>query len=487
MHRRVLVLLLLIAGFTAARAQDWPLATPESQGMDSAALAALVDYGGKVSMDSLVVVRNGRLVAEAYYAPYRAPMKHRVNSATKAVIGMLTGIAIARGEMPPPSASLAELFPRAANATDPRWKEITLQHLLDMTSGIAWTEPLSDAIPLTAVEMERSRNWEDFILARAIAQSPGASFDYNSGNPHLLSIALARRTGMPTEAYARKVLFEPLGITDLRWRKDPQGVAIGGYGLYLQTRDMARLGQLYLQHGAWNGRQVVPRAWTDRAFAAGVDMRIPGLRYADFWWSVPQRGATMMVGFNRQVVLVLPDLQVVAAMTGRANYPLEDMIAHVRRAARSAEALPEDPLAQAALREKIRLAAVAPPPGIAGDTKASALRAAYRLDDNPMGVREIGFDFTVAPPMYRMLMRSRDLVAPVGLAGEFAEGDDGGTPIFTRAAWQDARTLHVEQRWPEEGTSVRYVLKFDGDDLEIARTNERGVRSVVKARRAAAE
>jgi CubicO group peptidase (beta-lactamase class C family) len=483
MKRVATILISVILCFASAHAQEWTDATPESQGMDSATLAVLVEYGRNVNMDSLVVARNGHVVAEAYYGPYRASMKHRINSATKAVMGTLTGIAIARGEMPGAATAVSELIPKAGLSSDARWKAMTVQHLLDMTSGIAWTEPLSDATRRTLPEMARSRNWEEFILSQPMARAPGTAFDYNSGNPHLLSIALMRRTGMPADEYGRKYLFEPLGIADYRWLKDPQGAATGGFGLYLRTRDMARIGQLYLQRGEWKGRQIVPREWVDRVFAPKTDMDIPGFRYADFWWSIPARGVYMMVGFNRQVVMVLPDLNLVAAMTGRTNYPFEDIISHLRRAAMSATALAENQEAQASLRLQVEAAA----DGGAMPTTAAlnpvVTQGRYQLEDNALGVKEIGFDFTVSPPIYRTQTRSRTVTAPIGVNDRFAEAQDAGTPLFTRSVWQDESTLLVEQRWPEEAASVRYVMKFSGEDLEITRIDDRGMKSVVKARR----
>jgi CubicO group peptidase (beta-lactamase class C family) len=484
---RAAVLAVLLFMCALARAQVWPESTPESQGMDSAALAALVEYGGNAKMDSLVVARNGRIVAEAYYAPFRADMKHRINSATKAVVGMLTGIAIARGDLPATDAPLSQVLARAAEARDARWKAITLQDLLEMRSGIDWNEPLADPIPRSMVDMERSRNWEDFILGRGMAREPGTAFDYNSGNPHLLSIALTRRTGMSAEDYARGNLFGPLGMDDLRWRKDPQGASIGGWGLYLRTRDMAKLGQLYLQHGEWNGRAVVPSAWTARAFNPTVEMSFPGLRYADFWWSLPQRGAFMMVGFNRQWILVMPQLHLVAAMTGRGHYPFEDVIAHLQRAVRSEQALADNPQARAVLRERIEAAAtdtgMAPMGAPVEAVNPQPAQAAYRFDDNPLGVRELHLDFGARTPSYRMRLRSRDITAPLGADGRFAEARDGETPLFTRSRWDDAQTLRVEQRWPEEAAGVGYVLRFRGDELEITRTNDLGRTTVVRARR----
>jgi CubicO group peptidase (beta-lactamase class C family) len=483
--RVAVVAFLFVIGIARAHAQEWPTATPESQGMDSAALAALVEYGGNASMDSLVVVRNGRIVTEAYWGPYRAAMKHRVNSTTKAVIGSLVGIAIARGDMPPVTTPVAELLPRAAASGDPRWKDVTVQHLLDMTSGMAWEEPLTTAPPRSMIEMERSADWETFILQRPMARTPGAVFDYNSGNSHLLSLALARRTGITAEAYARKHLFEPLGIADVRWRRDPQGTSIGGYGLYLHTRDMARLGQLYLQGGEWNGRQVVPREWVARVFQPQVEMGFGGLRYGDAWWSLPARGVYMMVGYNRQVVMVMPELNLVAAMTGRSHYPFENVIAHLQRAARSATPLAENPEAAAQLRGRVEAAVAAPAMPAGEEVPPAYAQSRYQVEDNPLGVREIAFDFHAQPPAYRMALRNRSLAAALGTGGRFAETDDAGTPLFTRTAWKDASTLLVEQRWPEEAATVRYELRFSGDDLQIIRTGDVSGRSVVKARRVA--
>lgn len=489
MIRLVTTLILFAAVLGAhwrAMAQPTPVATPESQGMDAAVLANLIDYGANVQMDSLVVMRNGQIVAEAYYAPFRAEMKHRINSATKAVVGALVGIAAARGDLPAPGTPAASLFLELAGAADPRWREVTLQHLLDMTSGLAWDEPLRDAVPRTMLEMARSRQWVEFILAQPFAQAPGAGFNYNSGNAHLLSAAITRRTGQSAEAYAAQHLFGPLGITDHRWLRDPQGVSTGGWGLYLRTRDMARLGQLYLQQGEWQGRQIIPREWVARVFAPKVEMGFPGWQYADMWWAHPRLGAFMMVGFNRQVIVVLPQQQIVAAMTGRGMHPLENIAEQLQRAVRSATALPDNPQAQAALRERIAaMAEPKPRPGRAG-VQPEVRKGTYALDDNPLGVRQLAFDFTASPPTYLMRLRSRDIAAPLGVDGLAAEGTDEGAPLFTRSRWDDARTLHVQQVWPEEGASVAYVLKFEGDAVEIARTNDFGVRTVVKGRRIAA-
>jgi CubicO group peptidase (beta-lactamase class C family) len=465
------------------RAQTLEPATPESQGMDSAALARLVEYGANVKMDSVVVVRNGRVVAEAYYAPFRKEMVHRINSATKAVVGTLAGIAIARGDLPGTDATVQELFPEAGAAADGRWNTVKLQHLLDMTAGVEWNEPLEDTnLFPTLREMERSGDWVKFVLDRKVVHTPGLIFNYNSGLPHLVAAAISRRAAMSAEAYAAMHLFEPLGIHNYRWRKDPQGTAIGGWGLYLHTRDMARFGVLYLQGGQWNGKQVIPRAWVERVFSPKVDMEFPGHRYADFWWSIPRQNAYFAAGFHRQLIMVLPQLGVVAAVTGRSHYPINDLIAHLERATRSATPMPDDAAAQAQLQAKIAAVATAQAAPAGRSVQAVLKGGAWQLDDNRVGIRELTLDFTPPRPTYKVKLRSREFAGEIGLNGRFGLGEDAGTPVFTRASWKDPTTLEMEQHWPEEAGQMFYTLRFDGDAVELTHTNQFGVRGTVRGR-----
>lgn len=490
--RRCLLVLALLLPFAAVAQSDWPTSTPEAQGMDSRALAALVECGGNAQMDSLVVVRNGKLVAEAYYAPFQRGMKHRINSATKGVVALLAGIANGQGLLQPGDPVLG-LFPdRTATNADARKQAMTLQHLLDMTSGIDWIEPLSDRIPESMIAMERSADWVQFILDRPMAQAPGGGFNYNSGNSHLVSAVLARKTGIGTEQFAARQLFAPLGITDYRWPKDPQGVSIGGFGISLLTPDMARIGQLVLQRGEWNGRQLVPRAWVERIFAARVPMfATGGWRYGDFWWTLPARKAYLAVGYNRQLIVVMPELGVVAAMTGRTHYPIEDVISHLERAAKSAPALPEDAQAQALLQERVRLAAterVSPSaiaePALARDVSGKA----WRLEPNGLGLVALTLQLG-AEPSYELVSyvargssETRKLTGPIGM-GRFS-GPGAELPlVVTKGEWTGADTLSLVQRWPEEGWTVSYLLRFEGKRVEITQVDRFGRRQTLAGTR----
>jgi CubicO group peptidase (beta-lactamase class C family) len=214
-HRRLAALWIALSTFilvdsiccAAAYAQgnaiwptkEWQTSTPEAQGMDSAALAGLIEFGTSRSFDSLLIVRHGRIVLDAYYAPYSADMPHAINSATKAVIGTLTAIAHKNGLLGSLGHRAIDFFgDRGLAEVDDRKNAITIQNLLDMTSGIDWSEPLNGR-PDSVIEMRRSPDWIKFILDRPMSDAPGTIFNYNSGNSHLLSAILTKLTGMDAE------------------------------------------------------------------------------------------------------------------------------------------------------------------------------------------------------------------------------------------------------------------------------------------------
>src|SRR5690349_21406498 len=164
--------------------------------------------------------------------------------------------------------------------------------------------------------MEASTDWVKFVLDRPLVREPGASFEYNSGNTHLLSAILTKVTGRNARDYAREKLFGPLGIEDFLWRGDPQGNSGGGAGLYLKTRDMAKLGEFWLHEAVIGGRRLVPAGWLDAARNATLATDLsPSWKYANCFWSVPSAGAYTTLGYHRQIIMMIPELDMVAVMT----------------------------------------------------------------------------------------------------------------------------------------------------------------------------
>lgn len=182
----------------------------------------MVDWGTTHNFDSLLVQRHGKIVAGAYYVSYAAVSygargPHQVYSVTKAIIGTLTAIARKEGLLDSPSHRVLDFLDhRNIGNVDQRKEAITVQNLLDMTSGIEWTEPL-DGTPDSATKMGNSLDWVKFVLDRPMSSPPGDIFNYNSGNPHLLSAILTKLTGMSALEYAKAKLFGPLGISDVFW------------------------------------------------------------------------------------------------------------------------------------------------------------------------------------------------------------------------------------------------------------------------------
>lgn len=479
-------------------ADDWAESTPEAQGMDSAALAKLIDFGAAQGMDSLLVTRHGTLVAEAFYAPYREGLKHAVNSTTKGVVATLIGMAIDDGLIASRDAPVLDFFAdRKIANVDATKKAMTLGHLLDMTSGLNWIEPLSDAVPETMLQLGRARDWQGFVLDRPMAQAPGAGFNYNSGNTHLLSAIVAQKTGGSTLAYAQKRLFGPLGITDVRWRKDPQGLEVGGWGLYLHPRDMARIGYLYLRKGLWNGRQLLPAAWVEQVFNPTVDMGFggngPAYRYANGWWSIPSKRAYFTAGFNRQLIVVLPDIDVVVAVTGRRNYPLPPVIDQITAAVRSREPLPADAAAQDQLAARIREAGLEKPSALPASTPelaATVSRKAWVLERNGLGIRRLVLDLTPANPRYEVTfggsspsLPGEPVAGPLGLDGLYRTAAQGPNAVVAvKGHWLDAQTFQLISRSVADGEVTVVTLRFEGGGktVNVGLENNWGFRGQAK-------
>jgi CubicO group peptidase (beta-lactamase class C family) len=232
--------------------KSWAVSTPEEQGVDSAGLARLIETVGTRKQDSLMIVRHGKIVTEAYYAPFAGGVSHDLRSVTKSVTGTLTAIALRDGFFDSVDHPVMDYFSdRQVSNIDDNKKAMTIQSLLDMTSGIKWQEKAyTPDEPL--LRMYASPDPTAFVLNQPMSGAPGSKFYYNSGNPYLLSALITKKTERSALDFAKKELFEPLGITSAKWGGvDAQGVTDGEAGLSLSPHDMARVGYLYLHNGMW--------------------------------------------------------------------------------------------------------------------------------------------------------------------------------------------------------------------------------------------
>jgi len=339
----------------------WPAegSTPEQQGMDSALLARMFDYieQQQVNVHGVLVVRNGYTVVEAYYSHYGPNTRHGTASVGKSFTGALVGLAIQEGYIEGVDQKVADFFPDHADfQNDPLKQEMTVEHLLTMTSGLDWPESsASYSSGLNIMnQMMRSRDWVEFVLDRPMVAAPGTVFNYSSGVSHLLSAIVQEASGMDTFSFAREYLFDPLGISRVSWMLDSHGLAFGAGGLRLTPRALGKFGQLYLQDGAWGGEQVISAEWVEASIAPQVNAHGAASYYGYQWW-VRGSGTFAAHGYRGKRIFVVPDLEMVVVFTAdlAGNAPSVILSNYIIPAAWSPDPLPENPDGVALLQERI--------------------------------------------------------------------------------------------------------------------------------------
>jgi CubicO group peptidase (beta-lactamase class C family) len=331
--RTVSVLALVaVAAPGSARGQDWELAAPSTSGVDTARLERLareIRSGTFGQITSVVIARAGRLAFEAYFDDQPRALRN-TRSVTKTITGMLVGIAVDRGALTGVDAHVLDFFPTLAPFAnpDPRKSAITIEDLLTMSSLLE----CDDNNPFSRGNEERMylvEDWIRFTLDLPIrgfppwvpkpAEAPyGRSWSYCTGGVTTLGGVLARATGTRVEAFARQVLFEPVGIDSVAWQHTPLGQAQTGGGLALRSRDLLKLGQLYLQGGTWAGRRIVSENWVRASVSphAAVD---DDTEYGYLWWlgrfGEPATAGYYMTGTGGNRVVVLPERDAVVVLT----------------------------------------------------------------------------------------------------------------------------------------------------------------------------
>ncbi len=307
---------------TAVRTDYWPTrawrtSTPEAQGMDGARLKAALDSARKQNLQfhGVLVIRHGYVVLEKYYPPFDRTTAHSLYSCTKSFVSALMGIAVGRRYILGVLQPVIRFFPdRKFAGVSTSKRSITLLDLLTMSSGLDWSEgdDTYDRMYLY------SRDWVKFILDAPMTARPGQVFNYSSGSSHLLAAVIQEASGMNTYDFARKVLFQPLGIPDPDWERDPAGIPIGGWGMSLSPRDMAKLGYLYLHEGKWEGRQILPASWVRDSTRPHITAD-DGWEYGYQWWIDPSLTFFAAIGSYGQRIFVVPGLDLVVVFTARID------------------------------------------------------------------------------------------------------------------------------------------------------------------------
>ena len=430
--------------------EGWPTSPPEEQGFDSAEIASVVEKidAQDLPVDSLQVVRNGVLILDAYFYPYLGDRPHDFASVTKSVTSTLVGIAMDQGLLTLDQ-NMVATFPDLVSVPPMDAKaDIELRHLLTMTSGLDCGRTPGEP---ELNEMLRSDHFVKYALGLPMAVPPDTEFAYCSPGSHVMSAMISQATDSSALDFARVNLFGPLGIEEALWPTDPQGVTRGWGDLQLHPRDMARIGQLFLSGGTWNGARIVSDEWVEVATESYVVADVDGTGYGYQWW-VPAgafEGVYEARGRGGQGIIVWPDKDVVAVFTGR-GVDVRDVALALAAALKSDSPLPPNPYAYARLNTAI-LSAIEPPmakplPPLPPKA-AEASGKVYRLDANQFDVKCISFRFdSPSEVWFDLTLGSGAFELPVGMDGvpRFSETGPTGIPVGVLGEWTEPTVFSMQ-------------------------------------------
>ena len=335
--------------FDAVYEQAFVRATPESQGISSDLFAALLrelDASKDTEMHHFMALRHGKVICECNFAPYPKGMWHITHSMCKSITGMAIGILIEEEKLKLDE-NIYDIFPDHINAFSKIFRPvITVENLLTMTSGVTFNES----------GIVSGNDWLGSFLNASVNGKPGTEFQYNSLNTYVLSAIVTKRTGETLTEYLTPRLFGPLGITKYYWETCPKGITKGGWGLFLCAEDMAKLGQLYLQRGKWNGQQLVSEYWIEISTARHLKTQNDTYGYGYQLWMEQRPGSFEYNGMLGQNVIIYPDMDMVLVTNAGNKEMFQDciMLNIIRKYFpvnyHPADVLPENPLSYSLLK-----------------------------------------------------------------------------------------------------------------------------------------
>ena len=335
--------------FDAVYEQAFVRATPESQGISSDLFAALLrelDASKDTEMHHFMALRHGKVICECNFAPYPKGMWHITHSMCKSITGMAIGMLIEEEKLKLDE-NIYDIFPDHINAFSKIFRPvITVENLLTMTSGVTFNES----------GIVSGNDWLGSFLNASVNGKPGTEFQYNSLNTYVLSAIVTKRTGETLTEYLTPRLFAPLGITKYYWETCPKGITKGGWGLFLCAEDMAKLGQLYLQRGKWNGQQLVSEYWIEISTARHLKTQNDTYGYGYQLWMEQRPGSFEYNGMLGQNVIIYPDMDMVLVTNAGNKEMFQDciMLNIIRKYFpvnyHPADVLPENPLSYSLLK-----------------------------------------------------------------------------------------------------------------------------------------
>jgi CubicO group peptidase (beta-lactamase class C family) len=468
---------LLLSNAVPAAETALPRATPESVGIASAGIHALLDeaeakaYG----LHGIMILRHGKVVAEGWWVPYAAGEPHMLFSLSKSFTSTAIGMLQAEGRVNIHDKLIAYFPDEVPADASENLKNMRLRDLLMMSTGQHKEDV--DAINIMAPDGTGTRQF----LTAPVEQKPGTLFYYNTPATFMLSATLQKITGQTLRDYLVPRLFEPLGIPTPEWDSTPQGYSFGGSGLHLRTEDIAKFGQLLLQRGEWNGKRLVPAEWVDLATSRQVSNGSNPESDWDqgygfqFWRCIP--GFYRGDGAFGQYVIVIPEHDTVIAinsgtrdMGGIMKMLWTKFLPELRAAP-----LPENPAAQAALRQRLASLSLPVTAGAATSPLAAGVsKRKFVFDPNDSALESLSLDIDDDDAVtLKARQHGQDLSVAAGhgrwVRGSFALTPTTEQPVAVSGAWTSDNTYTMQLAQFRAPFIATIRLKFSGDEVTVER------------------
>jgi CubicO group peptidase (beta-lactamase class C family) len=465
---------------------------PEAEGVSTESIISFIKAieDSQHEFHSFMFLRHGKVIAEGWWDPYKPELKHTLYSTSKSFTSTAVGFAVTENRIRV-SDKVVSFFPEyLPESVSPNLGDMEIRDLLTMSAG-----QIPD--PTHSLTLSET-NWIRGFLALPVVNDPGTKFLYNSMATYMLSAIVQKVTGEKIIDYLTPRLFEPLGISGMDWETDPAGINTGGWGLRLKTEDMAKFGQLYLNKGEWNGKQILPSLWIEEATSFKID-QMPGAEQAErdssdwvqgycyqFWRS--RHNAYRADGAYGQYIIVMPDQDAVVAITSETsdmqkeiNLVWKYLLPGIKE-----KKLPENPEAYETLKSMLSGLKLSP-----GDTKPGPPVAAvitgrkYSFAPNAWNLESISFSFSDYVCNVMLTEGNTDYPYNFGngkwIAGETlrmgpnllrnAQSHFKGLPPPKTACsytWRDENTLDLILRYIESPHTETYTCHFEGDSIEVA-------------------
>ncbi|RYY20058.1 MAG: class C beta-lactamase-related serine hydrolase [Chitinophagaceae bacterium] len=472
-----------------------PRSTPEAEGVSSPSITAFYEAVSKSrnELHGFVFVRHGKIIADAWSKPYADSLKHTMYSTSKSFTSTAIGFAVSERKLSV-NDKVISFFPDDLPADRGNFlQNLTVKHLLTMTVGHP-NDPTGAIIP--------KAGWVKSFLATAITDTPGTKFLYNSMATFMLSAIVQKVTGEKVIDYLEPRLFKPLGINNKDWETNPEGINVGGWGLRIRTMDMAKLGQLYLQKGKWNGKQVLPASWVEEASTAHIiqdrsatqEQRsksdwLQGYGY-QFWRS--RYNSFRADGAFGQYILIFPELDAVIAITSETP-DMQDELNLVWKhlyPAMKAGALPANKSAVSGMK-KSAAALMINPFKIAADTTGSSLKNTSAISNRTVKLKKndndiAGLSFNVSKDIVKVQVQTSGGIYPLvfgqnewvhgstslkgpGLTARAANSMEGLPPLKVtgRFRWKNATTLELVLQYVESPHREIWTCYFDENNFKM--------------------